>query len=399
MSKVALLQNYLGLDGRSRTLLSVIELLNQRGIVPDVHSFSGAADEQRFRSLALAPLSFHLRSLARPRFLLGDLLQELAVPYLFRRRLQGYDLVFTNATASYGYPPDLPLLRLVCFPLERVRKYEARYKEPAFRAYGWLCAALYQIASKDCDFHGRWLANSRFTRRVMAQTYPVKEDDIEVVYAPVVTRGADSTGERSRSVVSIGGFHADKRQLEQIEIARRLPDAQFTLIGSARSRSYFNRCVEAAKGLDNVQLLPNASNQQIEASLLDAKVFLHSKRFEHFGISSIEGIAQGCVPVVHDSGGQQEAVPFDELRYRNLGEATAKVRQALDGDFDEMLPHLQSHIQAFSDECFKERMSCLLDEMGIKAPTSAVNGSTVKGLRSLAIETDRLAQTQGVDGS
>ena len=372
MSKVALVQNYLGLDGRSRTLLSIIELLNTRGIVPDVHSFSGAADEGRFRSLGSVPLDFNLRTLARPRLLLGDLLQELAVPYLFRRHLQGYDLVFTNATACYGYPRDLPLLRLVCFPLEQVRRYEARYKETAYRVYGSISAVLYQIASRDCDFHGRWLANSQFTRRVMAQTYPLKEDQIDVVYAPVITRGASSNGIRSRAVVSIGGFHEDKRQLEQIEIARRLPDAQFTLIGSARSRSYFNRCVEAAAGLDNVQLLPDASNQQIEASLQDAKVLLHSKRFEHFGISPIEGIAQGCVPVVHDSGGQQEVVPFDELRYRNVSEATLTIKAVLDGQFDEMVPRLKSHIQGFSDECFKERMSSLLDEMGIKASISAV---------------------------
>jgi glycosyltransferase involved in cell wall biosynthesis len=363
VTRIGLLQNYLGLDGRSQTLASLIELLNQRGIVPDVQTFSGAGDEARFRSLTSADLRFKRRSLARPGPLLGDLLQELAMPYLFRSRLKAYDLVFTSATAAYGFPKDVRLLRLVCFPLEQVPRYEARYRRPLYGTYGVLCQFLYRLAARDCEFGGRWLANSEFTRGMMLRTYPLAPADIDVVYAPVATQIACRDADPGASVVSIGGFHEDKRQLEQIGMARRLPNVQFTLIGSVRSRGYFNRCVKAAEGLQNVELLPNASGSQIKAALGSAKVYLHSKRFEHFGISSVEGIAHGCVPIVHDSGGQREVVPFAELRYERTSDAADKLKAALDGEFDQLIPGLQDHIQNFSDDCFKARMGRILDEV------------------------------------
>ncbi|MCK4483161.1 glycosyltransferase, partial [Candidatus Bathyarchaeota archaeon] len=37
--------------------------------------------------------------------------------------------------------------------------------------------------------------------------------------------------------------------------------------------------------------------------LLRAKVYLHIMPYDHFGISVVEGMASGCVPVVHRSGG------------------------------------------------------------------------------------------------
>jgi glycosyltransferase involved in cell wall biosynthesis len=109
--------------------------------------------------------------------------------------------------------------------------------------------------------------------------------------------------------------------------------------------------------------LPNASGAQITDALSGARVYLHSKRFEHFGITAIEGIAHGCVPIVHDSGGQREVVPFAELRYQRAADAVERVSAALDGAFDALLPPLQDHIQNYSDACFKARMTNVLDEV------------------------------------
>jgi glycosyltransferase involved in cell wall biosynthesis len=175
----------------------------------------------------------------------------------------------------------------------------------------------------------------------------------------VVQRGA-TTGD---AIVSIGGFHEDKRQLEQIELARRLPQIRLTLIGSVRSRGYFDRCLRASEGLANVRLLPNASAVEIKIALAGAKVHLHSKRFEHFGISPIEGIAHGCVPIVHDSGGQREVVPFADLRFKGIDDAAERIDAALRGAFDHLVPDLQDHIQDFSEECFQGRLGRILDEM------------------------------------
>jgi glycogen synthase len=53
---------------------------------------------------------------------------------------------------------------------------------------------------------------------------------------------------------------------------------------------------------------------------------MHNLRNEPFGISTVEAIAAGCVPIVHNSGGQREIVPFDDLRFNDKIEAVEKVK-------------------------------------------------------------------------
>jgi glycosyltransferase involved in cell wall biosynthesis len=45
---------------------------------------------------------------------------------------------------------------------------------------------------------------------------------------------------------------------------------------------------------------------------------------EHFGISIVEAMALGCIPVVHDSGGMREFVPT-QYRYRTIEQAAEKI--------------------------------------------------------------------------
>ena len=79
-------------------------------------------------------------------------------------------------------------------------------------------------------------------------------------------------------------------------------------------------------------------------------------------MSTVEGIAAGCIPIVHDSGGQREVVPNDELRFRDERGAEERIRAALEGRFDSLLDGLQSHIAAFNTRAFDRRMGALLDD-------------------------------------
>ncbi len=44
---------------------------------------------------------------------------------------------------------------------------------------------------------------------------------------------------------------------------------------------------------------------------------------EHFGISIVEAMALGCLPIVHDSGGMREFVPA-QYRYTSIEQAAEK---------------------------------------------------------------------------
>ena len=69
------------------------------------------------------------------------------------------------------------------------------------------------------------------------------------------------------------------------------------------------------------------SNTKIDL-LKRAKIYLHTMIGEHFGISIVEAMALGCLPIVHDSGGMREFVP-EQYRYQTITEAAEKINQQI----------------------------------------------------------------------
>jgi glycosyltransferase involved in cell wall biosynthesis len=367
LPRVAMLQSSVGFDGRSRTLAFVVRMLNERGIRPVLFTFSDDADVERMKANASFTVQFDVVTVRRPLLAQGHQFEQLFLPRVAHKSLEGFDVVYASDTSVYGFDPGQVVVRLVCFPIEAVPRYEDRYRHPLYRAYGVLGAVATRIARRGFRPHGIWIANSQFTKQAMLDEYPLIEPDVHVVYPPVEIADNAAGPDREPVVLSLAGFHEDKRQLEQIELAAAIPAAQFVLIGSRRSRGYFRRCATAARNLPNVTLLPDASPDVIERHLRRAHVFLHSKRFEHFGMSTVEGIGHGCVPVVHDSGGQREVVPLPELRYATTADAIPVLERALAGEFDAHLQLLREHIESYSASLFRSRMAALIDRALVEA--------------------------------
>ena len=59
-----------------------------------------------------------------------------------------------------------------------------------------------------------------------------------------------------------------------------------------------------------------------------SKIFFHPREGEHFGMSIVEAMSAGLIPVVPAIGGQSEFVP-KEYQYRSLEEASEIVSSLL----------------------------------------------------------------------
>ena len=123
------------------------------------------------------------------------------------------------------------------------------------------------------------------------------------------------------------------KQLERIPqiAAQTAPNITFVIIGRLYNPAALNQLQTLTKKLDvanRVQIYPNASAEQKIELLKKAKIYLHTMVGEHFGISIVEAMAHGCLPIVHDSGGMREFIP-QQYRYQTIAEAATKINNEI----------------------------------------------------------------------
>lgn len=83
------------------------------------------------------------------------------------------------------------------------------------------------------------------------------------------------------------------------------PEARLIVAGDGSMRARMER---EAEGLANVEFLGRVQGEDLTAVYDRIDVLLMPSRSEGFGLTAIEGMARGCVPVVADTGGLPEVV-------------------------------------------------------------------------------------------
>lgn len=159
-----------------------------------------------------------------------------------------------------------------------------------------------------------------------------------VVYPPVDLSDfwCDKTlEEREKRVVYVGRFVPMKRHEIIKKLAKELPAYEFVSIGrlTKSDLKWFYRFSKNAPG--NYTLMPNLPRRNLIKILQNSKVYVHLMDGEHFGIAPIEGLASGCVTLVHDSGGIREFIP-DEFRWRSYDELKRKILNVVEASSEKL---------------------------------------------------------------
>lgn len=156
-------------------------------------------------------------------------------------------------------------------------------------------------------------------------------------YRDVAKRYIDQKAEFK--VVSVGRFAREKNHLEQLEIMTSLlqhnPDWRLVMIGSREIESAgtldeLKRIIKE-RGIErNVSILENATQEEVDRELGTAQYFLHTNHREAFGVSVVEAITAGCIPVVPREGGPGEIVS-SELTFSRVPEAVDILKRLSSG--------------------------------------------------------------------
>ncbi len=186
--------------------------------------------------------------------------------------------------------------------------------------------------------------NSRFTRGVIQKSWGIQT---ATVLYPVISQPGQHPEQKKSLILAVGRFfrgsHA-KRQDVLIEVFselnRRYPEVlqewQLVLAGSCEDEAYLSELQAAAAGLP-VTFAVGISRTELDALYAQARIFWHAagygiseekhpEQVEHFGITTVEAMAAGVVPLAVGKGGQKEILSDDlsELLWQEREECVAK---------------------------------------------------------------------------
>ena len=172
------------------------------------------------------------------------------------------------------------------------------------------------------------ITNSYFTKQIIEPSWQTK---IDLVHQPMVDAAplikSTNFQNKEKIILNVGRFFShlhSKRQDILVKIfarlikahAKELKDWKLVLIGNIEDKNYAQQVHQLAKGLP-IEIYHDLSRQELITWFQKSSIYWHAtgyrinddlnpEKLEHFGITTVEAMACGNVPVVLAKGGQIE---------------------------------------------------------------------------------------------
>ncbi|MDH5389669.1 MAG: glycosyltransferase [Candidatus Bathyarchaeota archaeon] len=337
--KIAVAHHSLNIPGGAERLcLATIEALRKKGhdvTLVTVEKTDWSIVQKNFRNMAMPNNEIYVtknrlsKNLSKTPIASTYFLIYI-MQLLVTKSQQKYELVLNTFGDVINSIADITYVH---FPLRAALRFS---QIPAFtsRSMWHIVAPLYNAATSFLDraFHGELLTNSRFMQEIIKN---VLRRNSLVVYPPVDVETFSSRCFKHRkkgyTAATVSSF-TPKRHLEQVPlIAKHSKLAKFVVMGKADEYSLptlreVEKKIKELHVQDRVTLLTNVPYNRFFETLSKAKVYLHVMPYDHFGISVVEAMASGCVPVVHRSGGPWQDIL--DCRQGEYGFSYTSVKEA-----------------------------------------------------------------------
>ena len=360
MCKIAILIRDLSkMGGGERNVITIVEALNEINLVPYIFSEFLVTPENIYK-FSRKTINFKYQQLESHS--LKKLMNEfLSNPIV--TELKSYDCIldFTNKPPLLQH--NLNYIKYI-YVLNDTRTHSNTY----LKVYKKIFETLGRLGMPKFNKFQPNITNVTQSRFIQTEINLKTGLIIPIIYPPVdINFFRSNRKEREKLVVSIGRFSYEKNHIEQLKIAKELPNFKFYIIGSfdkSCTKYYHNlKKYVSENNLKNVTLCTSLDLVEIKKILHNAMFFLHTTFEEHFGISTVEAIAAGCIPIVHNSGGQIEIVPFSELRFNDTTQAVKIIQKMQNADVAYYRNHLQSHIEQYDESKFKNEFIELISHV------------------------------------
>ena len=208
------------------------------------------------------------------------------------------------------------------------------------------------------------LCNSNYTKEAIMRywsNYGTK--DPIVVYPPVDLAKFwcdKSFLNRKKRIVYVARFIAAKRHEIMKRLASDLPNYEFLSVGGLidAEKTWFDGLIKNMP--PNYSVKANLPGNELRKILHDSCIYIHLMEGEHFGIAPVEGLASGCITIVHDSGGMREFIPEDYrwITYKDLKSKIVNIMEfpGTSQNWEAARPQLWKKISILTPETFQEQI-------------------------------------------
>lgn len=168
------------------------------------------------------------------------------------------------------------------------------------------------------------------------------------VYVEEFRQAALFSASRADSVLVVSRIHRSKKLENAVELARMLKQQgtgkKIVIAGNLSPADRFGReyhdyllgMIERRGVSDYVEIKLNVELKELWSLMQKSKVYFHPLPGEPFGISVVEAMSAGLVPVVPDVGGPSEFVP-KKYQFHSIEQASDIVRASLEATNKERL--------------------------------------------------------------
>ncbi len=217
-------------------------------------------------------------------------------------------------------------------------------------------------------------------------------DRESIILYPPVDIDSFKSKKKEKIILSVGRFfpeHHNKKQLELVEIFKQLLEQHpremggynLCLAGGVSSRSdhlqYVEKVIAAAKNCP-VRVMTNVEWEKLVEIFGESFIFwhasgmgedekIHPEKFEHFGITTVEAMAAGCIPVVINKGGQKEIIKngYNGFLFYNWKELQDITLDIINGkvNVEEIRENAAASCRKFSNIEFEKNLISIVNEV------------------------------------
>ncbi len=237
------------------------------------------------------------------------------------------------------------------------------------------------------DTYDLILANSKYTKRWIKKLW--KKDSFLFYPQVDIDSFKEKEVKEENIILSVGRFfvgHHNKKQIELVKAFKELynlglKDWSLYLVGGVEGKKehfrYLDGVKRASKGYpiviktnvprDELNTIYSKSEIYWHASGLGEDEQKHPERFEHFGISSVQAMAAGCIPVVIDKGGSREIVEngYNGFLFSNLKQLKEKSLKVINDTKlqNKLVKNSLKSCKKYNSENFEKRLHKIIENI------------------------------------